>query len=98
MRLSRLLILVLPFIWHPSQSAEVPRRPPASAFGCSGCHGSSGEGYGSIPRIRGKSEAEFFRKMQEFRADKREATVMNRIARGFDEAELALLAKYFSHN
>jgi sulfide dehydrogenase cytochrome subunit len=37
------------------------------------------------------------RKMQEFRAGKRPATVMERIARGFDDNDIAALAKYFAH-
>lgn len=99
MRFPRLLAPVLLLLCHPAQSADVPQpqRAPAAAFGCSGCHGESGEGSDPIPRISGKPEADFVRKMQEFRADKRQATVMNRIARGFDDAEFALLAKYFSH-
>jgi sulfide dehydrogenase cytochrome subunit len=34
--------------------------------------------------------------MRQFRADQRPATIMNRIARGFTDAELAQLAAYFA--
>jgi sulfide dehydrogenase cytochrome subunit len=99
MRFPRLLVSMPLLFCHPCQSADapLPQRAPIAALGCGGCHGESGEGHGSIPRISGKPEAEFLHKMQEFRANQRQATVMNRIARGLDNEDLALLAKYFSH-
>lgn len=67
------------------------------ALGCGGCHGSSGQGYGSIPRINRKQEAEFLRLMKEFRAQSRRGTVMNRIAKGYSDEEIGALAKHYSH-
>ena len=65
------------------------------AQACAGCHGQSGEGMGAIPDIRGIASADFIRLWEEFRADERAATIMNRIARGYSEAEVAALAAYF---
>jgi sulfide dehydrogenase cytochrome subunit len=102
MRYSQLLpiaMLLIPYA-APAESSDatspLPQMEPL-AFGCGGCHGASGEGYGSIPRISGKPEAEFIRLMQDFRAEKRPATVMDRIARGFSNEDFAALAKHFSH-
>jgi sulfide dehydrogenase cytochrome subunit len=81
----------------PAAEAPTPQRPLPIAMGCTGCHGESGEGFDAIPRISGTPEGDFVRKMQEFRAGKRPATVMERIARGFDDNDIAALAKYFAH-
>jgi sulfide dehydrogenase cytochrome subunit len=98
MRLSHPLFPILFLVFcQPALSADAPPRPLSIALGCTGCHGASGEGYGSIPKISGKPEGEFVRKMQEFRADRRPATVMDRIAKGFDDDDFAALAKYFGH-
>lgn len=66
------------------------------ASGCSGCHGLTGGGYGTLPPISGLSLAEFSQAMLEFKADRRKGTVMNRIAKGFTEDELMELARYFA--
>lgn len=84
-------LLVGPVVAARAQSA-----PPA-VHGCSGCHGPAGEGVGTIPPIaRTMGVAEFDAAMRQFRADQRPATIMNRIARGFTDAELAQLAAYFA--
>jgi cytochrome c553 len=76
-------------------------KPPSAralAVGCGSCHGQDGRGQGGIPGIGGKPEAEFLRHMQEFRAGKYGATAMHRIARGYSDEELALLAQYFARH
>lgn len=66
------------------------------AQACAGCHGQSGEGLGSVPDIRGYDRAFFAEVWQDFREDRRPATIMNRIARGYTEDEVAALADYFA--
>ncbi len=76
-------------------AAETPATP-LIAEGCAGCHGQSGSGMGQIPRIAGYDRTEFIHVWQEFRDDARPATIMNRIARGYTDDEVAALADYFS--
>jgi sulfide dehydrogenase cytochrome subunit len=66
------------------------------AGSCQGCHGVTGAGAQGIPAIHHTmTRSEFTAAMQEFRANRREATVMGRIARGYTDAEfLALAALY----
>jgi cytochrome subunit of sulfide dehydrogenase len=66
------------------------------ASGCSGCHGFSGGGYGSLPAIAGRPSEEFMQAMLDFKADRRKGTVMNRIAKGFSDEELLSLDRYFA--
>ena len=76
-------------------AADTPATPPI-AEGCAGCHGQSGSGMGQIPRIAGYDRTEFIHVWQEFRDNARPATIMNRIARGYTDDEVAALADYFS--
>lgn len=70
---------------------------PSAAQGCNGCHGPAGEGAGSIPAIAGTLDRDaFLEAMRQFRADQRPATIMNRISRGFTDAELAQMADLFA--
>jgi sulfide dehydrogenase cytochrome subunit len=67
------------------------------AGACQGCHGVSGAGSSGIPAIAGTmSREDFIAVMQEFRANRREATVMGRIARGYTDAEFNALAAHYA--
>jgi sulfide dehydrogenase cytochrome subunit len=82
-----------------ANSAVLAQSPPATplvAQGCAGCHGQSGAGQGASPVIAGLSEDEFLKIWAAFRANERPATIMNRIARGYTDAEVAALAAYFA--
>lgn len=66
------------------------------ATGCTGCHGSDGTGNGRVPNIRALNPSTFQNAMQAYKSGARRATVMNRIAQGFSETDIAELARYFS--
>lgn len=66
------------------------------ASGCAGCHGLTGHGHGALPSIAGKPADDFLRAMREFKFGARPATVMQRIAPGFTDAELEALAGFFA--
>ncbi|MBO1075427.1 c-type cytochrome [Roseomonas marmotae] len=71
-----------------------PAKPVAE--GCVTCHGPGGRGSGTVPPLAGRDTAELTAAMAAFRANERPATIMNRIARGYTEAEIAAVAAYFS--
>lgn len=71
-------------------------RTPMIAQGCAGCHGQTGAGMGSVPRIAGYGREAFITTWESFRNDERPATIMNRIAPGYTDEEVAALADYFS--
>jgi len=62
---------------------------------CFSCHGTDGISAGAMPTIAGKSGKFIAKSMKDFRNDKRKGTVMNRIAKGFTEAEIDALSKTF---
>jgi cytochrome c553 len=76
-------------------SAQAPE-PPLIALACAGCHGQAGAGNGSVPKIAGYSRDLFIAQWAAFRNKERPATMMDRIAKGYTDAEVALLADYFS--
>lgn len=78
------------------QAPDAPLGPPLIAQACSGCHGQAGTGSGSVPKIAGYSRDLFIAQWAAFRNKERPSTVMDRIAKGYTDAEVALLADYFS--
>lgn len=96
--------LLLGLFWGVFAVAPVAAQTPAArpdpsaallAGACLSCH--SNAGAGGIPIItKTLTRAEFMTAMQEFRSNAREATIMSRIARGYSDADLAILAAYFA--
>lgn len=65
--------------------------------GCTGCHGQDGISLGTaIPSIAGFDRIYLARVMLEFKNGERPSTIMGRIAKGYTDAELRVMAKYFS--
>jgi sulfide dehydrogenase cytochrome subunit len=69
---------------------------PLAAEGCVGCHGPNGAGAGGVPAIAGRDAGELRAMLAAFRANERPATIMNRVARGYTDAELAAVAEHFA--
>ncbi|MGF1546983.1 MAG: c-type cytochrome [Thiotrichales bacterium] len=65
------------------------------ASNCVVCHGPDA-GAKAIPSMIGMPAADIEKAMIEFKTDKREATIMNRIAKGYDDAQIKALAEHFS--
>ena len=68
----------------------------AIGFTCAGCHGTDGESQGSAPSLKGEDAATLKEMLMDYKNDKEEGTVMNRIAKGYSDAEIAAVAEYFS--
>ncbi|VAW84525.1 hypothetical protein MNBD_GAMMA18-2383 [hydrothermal vent metagenome] len=65
------------------------------ALPCTGCHGSEGESQQAIPSLNVMSGEQIYLAMRSFKNDQRHATLMNRIAKGYSDSELRLIADYF---
>lgn len=69
----------------------------AWAAGCAACHGTNGRGGYEVPAIAGRSKADLYAVMKEFKADKRKtATIMHQHAKGYTDAQLERIADFFS--
>lgn len=68
---------------------------PPGATACSGCHGGRDN---AMPSLLGKSAADIESAMIAFRNGSREATVMDRIAKGFSESETSAIARWLAEN
>ncbi|QXZ11460.1 c-type cytochrome [Comamonas sp. Y33R10-2] len=88
-------------------SAAAPITAPASALraqdvavlaaSCANCHGPDGRSTGGMPQLRGLPEAHLLQRLQAFKASTaKDATVMTRLAKGYDDEQLKALAQWFS--
>ena len=67
------------------------------AGGCAGCHGTDGALTGLVPAIAGRPADELESLLLQYKRGEGNPTVMDRIAGGFTDEELARLADYFAN-
>jgi sulfide dehydrogenase cytochrome subunit len=87
------LVLLGSFVGAASAAAA---DAPPGASSCSGCHAASAAVQTPVPRLVGRPAVEIVTAMQAFRVGQRPATVMNRIAKGFSEPEIAAIAAWYA--
>ena len=76
--------------------AAVAADAPSGATSCSGCHPASASVQTPVARLAGRPVAETVAALQAFRTGQRPATVMDRIAKGFSDAEFAAIAAWYA--
>ena len=77
-------------------AAVAAAEPPAGAAACTGCHPSSARVTSPVLRLHGLDQAAIVKAMQDFRAGRRVATVMDRIAKGFTDEEIQAIAAWYA--
>lgn len=75
---------------------DTPRQIESLVFTCYTCHGPEGKSPGKIPELAGTSSEKIKEKLNAFRQDLGEPTIMNRIARGYSEEEIVRIADYLA--
>lgn len=78
----------------PAAIASSLEAPPGAAA-CSGCHPARATVGTPVPPLIGRDPGSVVAAMQEFRAGKRQATVMDRIAKGFSDDEIGAIAAWY---
>jgi cytochrome subunit of sulfide dehydrogenase len=86
------LLLLASAVVRISPTATAADPAPPGATSCSGCHAQAITT--AIPSLRGMTADQIGTTMLAFRSGQRSATVMDRIARGFSEQEIAAIAAW----
>ncbi|MCG7865079.1 MAG: cytochrome c4 [Candidatus Thiodiazotropha taylori] len=83
-------------VLFPATAAAAPTGQ-ALAFTCAGCHGTDGSSVGpSSPSIAGMDPEVFIDAMQGYKFDERNSTIMNRIAKGYNDEQIKSMAWFFA--
>lgn len=91
------VFIFLSLLFAQLVNAEPPTQASMLANACAACHGPDGSSQGpATPSIAGVSPDYFIDAMTAFKEDERPVTVMNRIAKGYTEEQIELMAGYFS--
>jgi sulfide dehydrogenase cytochrome subunit len=64
---------------------------------CAGCHGLNGASAGdTMPSIGGQSKGYIEKTMKAYRDGSRSSTIMGRIAKGYDDVQIAAMSEFFA--
>ncbi len=91
-----LLVLCAGFFITGHAAAELPGSAML-AYTCAGCHGANGSSVGpASPTIAGISVDYFIETMLAYKNATRPSTIMSRIAKGYSDEEIRLMAAFFA--
>ena len=77
--------------------AQDPSIARGLAATCTACHGTDGRSVDGVPpSLAGRGKGELLQMMKDFKSGTRQATVMHQHAKGYSDAQLDLIADYFS--
>ncbi len=93
------LLPVLGLLASASALSAEPAAPatfPYFVSNCFNCHGTEGRANSAIPSIGGRDKAFLEETLKAYKAGTKQATIMNQLAKGYTDEEIAVLADYFS--
>ena len=92
MRAMRPALALLAALAGGTGAGATGMQPPPGASSCTGCHAEGS----TMGVLAGRPEAEIVGALDAFRTGARPATIMNRIAKGFDARESQAIAAWFA--
>lgn len=90
-------VLIGSLTFSQNVKAEEVSRGALLASMCNSCHGIDGKGAAPMPAIAGMDADLLVALMTAFSSGAQNTTIMNRHSQGYTEAELKLIAEYFSN-
>ncbi len=87
-----LLGAAAPLAWAQADALQV--RSWASA--CANCHGTAGVAQPGMESLAGAPKEELAKKMLDFKAGRKPATIMHQLTKGYTDEQLQQLAAYFA--
>jgi sulfide dehydrogenase cytochrome subunit len=93
-----IMAVALAAVLLPAGASAQSAGPSGEALArtCFICHGPDGRSAGPIPPLAGLPSEHIAKQMSAFKADKLPATIMNRIAKGYSDEQIARIADFFA--
>ena len=66
------------------------------AAACAGCHGTLGVAQPGMESLAGAPKDDLLKKMLDFKAGRKPATLMHQISKGYNDAQIDAVATYFA--
>ena len=66
------------------------------AASCAACHGTDGRAQPGMASLAGASKDDMVKKMLDFKAGRRPATIMHQLAKGYSDDQIEAISAYFA--
>jgi len=76
--------------------APDPLQVRSWAASCANCHGTDGRAQPGMDSLAGVSKDDLTKKMLDFKAGRRPATIMHQLAKGYSDEQIEAIAAYFA--
>lgn len=96
MRTTWIAVTVVVVMAATPASLAAPLKPPPGASSCSGCHAATSNIDTPVPRLAGRKAEDIVAQMQAFKSGQKPSTIMDRIAKGFSDAEVQAIADWYA--
>jgi cytochrome c553 len=87
-------LLILSSWVHAQAPSAMQVRSWAAA--CANCHGTNGQAQPGMESLAGVNKDDLVKKMQDFKAGRKPATIMHQLAKGYSDDQIQAIAAYFA--
>ena len=81
--------------WAQAQAFD-PLHVRSWAAGCANCHGTNGQAQPGMEALAGANKEDMLKKLLDFKAGRKPATIMHQLAKGYTDEQLAAISAYFA--
>ena len=79
-----------------AQAQVDPAHVRSWAASCSACHGTDGHAQPGMEPLAGANKDDIVKKMLDFKAGRKPATLMHQLAKGYSDEQIVAIAGYFA--
>jgi len=79
-----------------TNNAPDPLQVRSWAAGCANCHGTNGRAEPGNETLAGMNKDEIVKKMLDFKAGRKPATIMHQLSKGYSDEQIVAIAGYFA--
>lgn len=87
--------LLVASTWAQAQAPD-PLQVRSWAASCANCHGTNGRAQPGMESLAGVAKEDIIKKMLDFKAGRRPATIMHQLAKGYSDEQIEAIAGYFA--
>ena len=98
MKISQLLVAAGLTVLFGQAQAQTPSAAQVRSWAaaCANCHGTDGRAQPGMESLAGVNKDDIVKKMLDFKAGRKPATIMHQLAKGYSDDQIQAIAAYFA--
>lgn len=98
MKFSKAMVAASLFVLSGFAHAQAPSAAQVRSWAaaCANCHGTNGQAQPGMESLAGVNKDDIVKKMLDFKAGRKPATIMHQLAKGYSDDQIQAIAAYFA--